>query len=476
MKTIKIKLLFLMSLLFVLNCGNDDDNSNPPEDNTSELIDALIADITNSSETIWKIESATLTNNSVTNLDVSDTFNIADDEFVFKTVANSQTIALEHKQGNAFNENATDANDFLIDFYKSADNFSLEVTSLENKVFANNNKAFTYNSTGSIDAEFILSNGTLNLNLSPKTSADYATPPTAGLNFTESFVYTSSSVDTHAPGMIGSYSDNSFFIVGREDALNTGSGAPERIVKFNLTNGTTQEKLFFQTDFVSKQLHIQNNQLIALGGQFVNTYSLDVNSDPNTVNHGKSFSRHGVAVQDNDMYVIGGDLNNTESNKIFKWSLTNESLTEVATMPEPRSGARGTIVNNKLYIFGGTEEFTGNPAKNTIYVYDLVNGGFDTLTMPEGLNFTHVDRFQNLIYVAGRIDADDDSGRDLYIGVLNTEDNSFQEITSNLDDSDQWSTIHTMCVFNGKMYVLYGGVGVDNGGTLLEWSVMAADL
>ena len=482
MKTINS--ILCLSLFLIFACSSDDDNNsgNPPDDNTNELIDALIADVTGASETIWKIESALLTNNNVTDLDVSDVFNIVDDEFIFKTVENSQAIGLEHKQGNTFNENATNTSEFLVDFYQSANNTSLNVTDVSNKTFGDANNTFTYNSNTNISAELSISGATLSVNLSPKTAADYASPPTSGLNFTEAFIYESNSVSSHAPGMIGSYSDNSFYIVNREDELNTGNGAPERIVKYNLDDNTTLESLYFQSDFVSKQLHIQNNQLIALGGQNVNTYNLDFTGDPTTNTHGKMLSRHGVAVLDDDMYIVGGDLNNVESDKIFKWSITNQTLNEVATMPAARSGARATIVDGKLYIFGGTQEFFGQPAENSIFVYNLSTNSFeDTITMPQGLNFSFVDRYQNLIYVAGqiRLDNDNDGTIDdinIYFGVLNTENNTFQELTSNLDDSDTLTAIHSMCVFNNKMFVIYGANGIDNGGQFLEWSIMSADL
>ena len=476
MKTIKKTILLCLSLLFIYSCNSDDDdNSNDEPDNTNELIQALIMDVTGGSETIWKIDTALLTNSNVTDLDVSDAFNIVDDEFIFKAEANSQAITLEYRQGNSFNENASDASEFLLDYYRSTENSSLTITDLENKIFSGANKTFTFSSNESISANLVLQGGTLSVDLSPKTYSDFAMPPSGGLNFTEAFIYESNNVSSHAPGMIGSYSDNSFFIVNREDDLNTGNGAPERIVKYNLNNNTSQENLYFEADFVSKQLHIQNNQLIALGGQNVNTYSLSLTGNPTTHIHGKALSRHGVAVIENDMYIIGGDLDNIESDKIFKWNLSNQTLSEVATMPAPRSGARGTIVNNKLYIFGGTEEFAGEIAFNSVYVYNLLTNSFEnTLTMPKDINFTFVDRYQNLIYIAGRIDSN--NNRDLFLGVLNTEDNTIQEITSNLDDSDEFSTIHAMCVFNNKMYVLYGGLGVDNGGQFLNWSIMTADL
>ena len=476
MKTIKTTILLFATTLFIIGCSSDDNNNsgNPPDDTTNELIEALIADVTGGGETIWKIDTAILTNSNVTDLDVSDAFNITDDEFIFKTGTN--TIFLEYKQGNSFNEDATENSDFLLDYYRSAENSSLSITDIETKTFADSNKSFTYNSDTNMTAELAIEGATLSIEMSPKTNADFASPPSGGLTFTEAFTFESNAVFCCSPGMIGSYSDNSFFIVTREDGLNEGNGSPERIIKFNLNDNTSEEKLFFQTDFVSKQLHIQNNKLIALGGQNVNTYNLDLSGEPTSISHGKTLTRHGVSVQDDDMYIVGGDLNNNESNKIFKWNIITETITEVATLPEPRVGARATIVDSKLYIAGGSEEFLSNPAKNTLYAYDIENDSFETYMIPQELNYTFVDRYENLVYVAGRIDSEDGTNRDLLLGVFNTTDNTFQEITTNLDDSDEFSTIHGMCIFNNKIYVIYGASGIDNGGQFPEWSIMAADL
>ena len=138
----KTIIFFIILSLCIQGCSSDDDNSsnNPPDDNTNQLIEALITEITGGTETLWKIESATLTNNNVTDLDVSDAFNITDDEFLFKTDNNSQTITLEYRQGNSFNENASDASDFLLDYYRSTENSTLNITDVENKVFEDTNK------------------------------------------------------------------------------------------------------------------------------------------------------------------------------------------------------------------------------------------------------------------------------------------------------------------------------------------------
>jgi hypothetical protein len=33
-----------------------------------------------------------------------------------------------------------------------------------------------------------------------------------------------------------------------------------------------------------------------------------------------------------------------------------------------------------------------------------------------------------------------------------------------------------MCILNGKMYIIYGESGVDNGGQFNEWEVLVSDL
>mgnify|MGYP000695501368 FL=1 len=67
-------------------------------------------------------------------------------------------------------------------------------------------------------------------------------------------------------------------------------------------------------------------------------------------------------------------------------------------------------------------------------------------------------------------------GRDSTIGVFNTSDNSFVELATNLTNDSDFDTIHQMCVFNDKMYIVYGNEGTDNGGQFNEWEVLVSDL
>ena len=287
-----------------------------------------------------------------------------------------------------------------------------------------------------------------------------------------------------APGIIGSYSDNSLFIVTREDGLNNGTVSPERIIKYNFNTGTLEENLFFNSDFVSKQLHIINNQLVVIGGQFVNTYNLDLSGEPSSTTHGLGVTRMGMAVTENDAYIIGGDLDMdgdgvTEAEKIYKWDIVNQSLSYVTDLPEDRFGARSTIVNDKSYTFGGSEEWLSGNYEKTIYIYDLIDGSIPTELMTSEAEYTFVDKFQNIIYVAGQTSVFDNQnnfiGYETFLGAYNTQDNSYTEIQHDLDFSPENTTIYGLTIMNNKLYVIYGN-GENTGGQFGEWSIMEATI
>ena len=473
MKIIKITFLFFTYTLFFIGCSNDDNSNsqNPPGDNTTELIEALIEDITGGSETIWKIDTALLTNSTVTNLDVSDAFNITDDEFIFKKEVNSQNIYLEYKQGNSFNENASDTSSFLLDYYRSAENSTLSITDIESKVFANSSKVFMYNSETNITAEITFQGATLSVELSPKTAEDFLNPTTSSLSFTEIASFQSpAGIANLSSGFVGSFADNSLYIAMRE-------GSPERVIKYNLDSNTFNENSYSQFDFVTKRLHIINNQLKVVGAQFINTYSLEVDSDPISTAHGLSdISRFGSAVVDDDIYFVGGDLSDeANANKITRYNQVTGNLEVIATMPTSKFWAESEIVDNKLYVFGGKQTFIGD-SETTSYIYDLDTNTFETFNLPVPLFASFTARYENLIYVSGqvRVDTNNDGNEDdfnIYLGVYNTLDNTLTEISTDLDDSDNLSSIWGMTLFNNKLYVIYGELTTNP-----TWFIMSADL
>ena len=88
-------------------------------------------------------------------------------------------------------------------------------------------------------------------------------------------------------GFTASAPENSLYIANRNGSAVLN--APEHIQKYNLGNGKFTEISFEQTDFVTKELQIVNDQLLAFGGQYVNKYNLDLGSQPETHLNGYSF-------------------------------------------------------------------------------------------------------------------------------------------------------------------------------------------
>ena len=293
------------------------------------------------------------------------------------------------------------------------------------------------------------------------------------LDFSPAFTFAASGfiAANGAAGMIGSSLDNSLFIAHKE-SIN------ERILKINLANNNITEKIFGQLDFVTKRLHIRGNQLIVVGGQYVNTYNLDLSGgDPISVLHGKELTRFGMTVFNDDAYIIGGDINETEANKILSWNIETETFTEFTSLPETTFRSGGTIVNDNLYVFGGCSDWldTGT-ASTTAYKINMNNpSNVETFEIDQAIDVAFVRRFQNLIYIAGQTTTIEANGEisavNPIVAVYNTSDNTYQEFYTNLNNTSGFDTILQMCIVNGKMYIIYGGP--DNGG---QWEVLVSDL
>lgn len=472
MKSLIHLCLALFISMLSISCQNDDTN-----DNTS--MDEVTNTLTAGTSKIWRISKASLINGGA-EIDITQNFNVKDDEFIFSgTDANG---TLQWKKGFDIKTDATSAQETLLDKYVSSVSASFGLQNNSDTIVETGfaNTTIEINEDNTISVNVTNEDTTIfNFTLVEKKQADYVAVPQTGLNFTNTFTFMSDDIGCCAPGMIGSYADNSLFLVTKDLIQNGGDGTgPERVLKFNLDSNSVTEKFFDQNDYVSKQLHIIGDKLVAIGGQYINTYDLDLNTEPTSITHGKKLSRFGMAVLDNDAYMIGGDLNNIEGNKIFKWNLESETLTEFATLPETKSGARATIVNDHLYVFGGRNEFLGSIKSNKIHKVDISNGTqIETFEMNKATNYTFVQKYQHLIYVAGQIEIPSDDDEvfivETTIGVFNTLDNTYQELASNLTNPTNRETIHQMAIFNGKMYIIYGGkVELEP----VEWDVLVADL
>ena len=480
-KKFKLLSVFFLSSLLLASCGGDDNNDViPTDDEQMEDIDeqrtATIEILTNGASQTWKISNAELDVNG-TFLNLSDNFNVIDDEFIFSGTTDGGSI--EWRPGNAINLNGTTNQETLLDYYLSpiVSPFSFNEESSTDLNSLNGAFTFELQDNGSIKGILTTSgrnqaDGELNITLTVKTPSDYVSIPQNGLNF--SLV---TNLPTGNSGLIGgdgalgfkgSNSDNSFYIVSRDNSQNDPNlGSPEQILKYDVDTNTFTENLFYQQQFVTKRLNIINNELVVFGAQFANTYPLNLNGDPTTVyEHNLQLTRFGFAVEDDFAYTVGGSTaNDAQPAVIRKYNYVTNEIQEIATLPVPRFYGGSEIVNGQLYTFGGRPTFNGgNNADATSFKVDLTTGGVIDFLMPDAPFLSYASKKEHLIYVGYETRIDDGSGdenqfdREINFGVYNTIDDTFTTLPHNLDDSGQFEIISGITVINNMLYVIYGSI------------------
>jgi len=505
--------VFSIVLLFAIySCNNDNDDpmvdpvtiedEDPIEDPTVTLANSRAANITlltKDAEKVWKISSAELTNSNGT-FDISTNFNVNDDEFIFKKSPlesgksstdfegslewrkNSDIILSADSQEAALNELYVPSVKFNFDFDEESGS----------KITGNAGKfAFTINDNGTIAGDLELDNAILKISLTEKLASDYQSIPSTVLNFAPAFTFDSNSIENRSADMVGSRANNSIYISMSENDMRDeiSNIRPERILKYDLNASILNEKLFFDINWYSKQLIVNNNKILVVGGNGINSYDLDIESDPTTSpSYDEALgipsfgvTRHGTAIYNNSLYIVGGHIQDQSlSDRIYKFDIETQAMTEFAIMPEGRSGARAEIINDKLYIFGGTEKFYTPPAENDIYIYDLNTAALTIETMPTGVDTTFASRLGNLIYVAGIVktyDADKQiTNADPYMAAYDTTTGAYTELETNLM-SPSLETIHSMAILENKIYIIYGELDANLAqGQLQTWQVLAADI
>ncbi|WP_339846026.1 hypothetical protein [uncultured Dokdonia sp.] len=494
------KLMILTFFFIVVGCDDDDVMNNPTpeiaeEETPIELTieeqqEETTASVTNSTSKTWKITEAIL-RNSNGEFNISDNFNILDDEFVFKQLNGS--FALTWNIAHDVDVDAASAQETLVDYYRAPLDYTLSFDNDSTTNFSDEDGQLIFEKTESsfTSTVFFSNDSQLDIVLSEKTAADYATIPTSGLSFNEITSFNANGfAGQRNVGFVGSYSDNSMFIAHRADCGGpigaNGFNLRSRILKFDIDSATITDEYSSFSDFFTRQLNIINNELILTGGQKVYTYDLSISSEPSEVPYeiDNVLSRYSTSVSGSDIYIVGGDLDEqVEANKIRKINTLTGDIEVVATMPGSKIHAGSEIVNDKLYIFSGRQKFNDNTTVTTAsYIYNLSDGSFQTFDMPVALYNSYASRNGNLIYIAGDIQEDTDGNAgtdnyDIWMGVYNTLTDEITEITHNLDDTDGFSYIQQLTVFNGKLYVIYGDAAATNGDPDCEmssWSILEA--
>lgn len=459
----KRKILAMLVLAGLLGC--QDDNNGPTTE--ASVMNQLTAGTTKS----WKIESATLTNGTAGLLSVTNLANVNDDEFIFTADPASANVAkLDWRIRNQVRANATSANGALLDYYLSG--LTRKLTVLSNGSISSDdpNLSIARLPNGRLAVQYFMNAAEFSMELAPSGETTFV-PATLDFEFLTDVASTDIGLE-QAAGFTGSMASNSLYLSYRASA--TSGIQPERVVRYDIDDGSFTTRDFFNSDFVTKELHIINDELKVVGAKFVNTYPLDLASDPVSVPHNLTITRYGSSVVDDNVFLFGGDLlfpagapgtAGPNADKIYKHDQTTGQLQEVGALPEPRYWAHGEIVDGKFYVFGGRQGFvpSPDPGEDDIFVHDMATGDNQTLKLPSPMHRTFAARYGHLIYVAGYREfpnADPALATiETTFGVFDTHTGTFTVIPNTLGLSGR-KTVFGLTIVGDKLYALIGTWGV----------------
>lgn len=448
-----------IALLFAGLVGCQDDGGGPVSQAT------VVNELTAGSSRSWKIESATLQNGGDA-LTITGLANVKDDEFVF-SAASSGSAKMNWNIRNQVRATAITTQEALLDYYLSSLNRTLTIQSDGTISSDDPNLTITRSASGKLSVQYQLSGSQLSLELVPAATA--AVPALLNFSFITDIETTTIGLE-QAAGFTGSMASNSLYLSYRANLGGTPTVSPERVIRYDMDDGTFTTRDFINPDFVTKEIHIINDQLKVVGAQFVNTYPLDLSSDPESVPHNLTITRYGSSVVDDNVFLFGGDLLFTapslqgpNADKIYRHDQASGQLFEVGALPEPRYWAHGEIVDGKLYVFGGRQMFVTDQAEDDIFVHDMTSGENRTLTLPSPMHRTFAARYGHLIYVAGYREfpnADPAlSTIETTFGVFDTHTETFTVIPSSLTFAAK-ETIFGLTIVGDHLYALVGTWGV----------------
>lgn len=448
-----------LALLFagLVGCQNNDE-----EVTQASVMDQLTAGGSRS----WKIESATLQNGSDA-LTITGLANVKDDEFVF-SAASAGSAKLNWNIRNQVRATATTTQEALLDYYLSGLERALTVQSDGTISSDDPNLAISRGTNGTFSVQYQMSGSQLFLELTPVVSTA-AVPALLSLEFITDIETTSIGLE-QAAGFTGSMASNSLYLSYRASLGGTPNVVPERVIRYDMDDGTFTTRDFINPDFVTKEIHIINDELKVVGAQFVNSYPLDLSSDPVSVPHNLTITRYGSTVVDDNVFLFGGDLSfpgpdqpGPNADKIYRHDQATGQLHEVGTLPEPRYWAHGEIVDGKLYVFGGRQAFISDQAESDIFVHDMTTGENRALTLPTPMHRTFAARYGHLIYVAGYRDIPNAdpalSTIETTFGVFDTHTETFTVIPSTFTFAGK-ETIFGLTIVGDQLYALVGTWGV----------------
>ena len=128
-------------------------------------------------------------------------------------------------------------------------------------------------------------------------------------------------------------------------------------------------------------------------------------------------SSHDVTVYQDKLYITGGHNGNEKktSDAIYELSLAPPYTVKLlARMPQPRRNHRAEIVNEKLFILGGSTTVQSKDATDSVVVYDFIKNEIKpSPSLPEPVTGMSTVTWGNTIIVVGGEDKNDQASNDV---------------------------------------------------------------
>lgn len=451
--------------LFLLACGLLACESQEPElgrtpEEIRELELQTIRTITGENNpVIWKISRAILKNKNG-EFDISQNFNVLDDEFVFSASANSQPQSnnLIWKRRNLVNLKANSILDAVQEYNHGVTSYNFNIIVEDEIEISVPNSPISFYMKGEEihgTLRFPQEEAQISVILSDYTEAEL-TGNIQELTFTEFSSIETGNMGGHSPAFIASHKNQALYFVGREDIAG-GNPIPQRIIKFNSLTGERTE-IFDASHFdaVTKGAAVIKDKLHVFGASFYSLYDLNLNSLQPWTRHGDPNTRFGIAPLGDQLLVYGISPISTHemSHTIKGYNPMTNSFADHGEYENMRTDVRGVLIDDILHIYGGVQKWGDLYTNNNITIFDLKQKTSKRIVAPINMRRTYSGYKNNLVFFMGLTSASNDK---IVLYDVNTE--NFSVINTNLRELQTNGYAHGMAVLDSKLYVIFG---VDN--------------
>ncbi|MBV6422112.1 MAG: hypothetical protein DAHOPDDO_03401 [Ignavibacteriaceae bacterium] len=128
---------------------------------------------------------------------------------------------------------------------------------------------------------------------------------------------------------------------------------------------------------------------------------------------------NGIGVEYNDgstdwLFVMGGNTTSTLGTECYKYNVSANTWTAIASLPAKRLITAGACVGNFIYVIGGSD---GTTYQNTVYRYDIAGNSWSTVAaLPKLIGWCRAVSYgTNYIYLAGGVEAGTTYLSDVYL-------------------------------------------------------------